>query len=159
MEKLELQQKKIGSSGELKKYVIVSVGDYFFAIDAIITQDILKSQQIKSIPLSPEEVMGVFNLRGKIVTVIDLSYKIGLKKTPVENNHKNVVIDHNGSLYSLLVDEIIEVIDISSDDITESPYDSFAEAFENISFGVCTLKDRLIIILDICFIMANGRKK
>lgn len=146
------------SLGSFKKYLIISIDDHYFAIDAKITKDILKIHKFKPIPLSPNEIIGVFNLRGKIVTVVDLRYKIGLGETSVKSSYKNVVIEHDNVLYSFLADEVIEVIDVFDNEIVDSPYNSFIKNFNNMNFGVFSSKDRLIIILDIDVIMESHIK-
>src|SRR4051812_21507078 len=92
-------------------YVTMGIDRQMFGIEVKHVRDVLRHQKVTPIPLSPPEVAGSLNLRGRIVTVIDLRRHLDLP--PKENYGRAgctfVVIDYKGELYSLMVDSVGEV--------------------------------------------------
>src|SRR5574337_165046 len=84
-------------------YVTLMVADQLFGVPIHSVQDVLGPQRINRIPLAPQEVAGSLNLRGRIVTAIDLRKRMGLPERPKDQRGMSVVVDHNGELYSLIM--------------------------------------------------------
>src|SRR5499427_9289807 len=98
------------ASEELHELVSVTVADQLFGIPVLQVQDVLGPQRITRIPLAPPEVAGSLNLRGRIVTAIDVRLCLGLDKRPAEMRGMSVVVEHGGEFYSLIVDNVGEVL-------------------------------------------------
>jgi purine-binding chemotaxis protein CheW len=111
-------------------------------------QDVLPPMQITPIPLSPAEVKGSLNLRGRIVTAINLRAKLGIDEPEEElAKYRSVVIDVDGNLYSLIIDSVSEVIDIEDSQIDRLP-ENISTKWKDVSTGVYPMESELMIFLD-----------
>ena len=86
------------------------VGDALYGMDILRVQEINRLMDFTKVPQSPEYVMGIMNLRGQIVTVIDLSKKLGLSKTELKDESRNIIVNDQGEYIGLLVDRISDVV-------------------------------------------------
>ena len=89
------------------------VGDLFFGVDVLSIQEVLRPQQITRVPLAPGIIRGLINLRGQILTAIDLRERLGLPAAPAEMTGMNVVVQLPDGAVSLLVDQVGEVLNLS----------------------------------------------
>jgi purine-binding chemotaxis protein CheW len=105
-----------------KDYVTVYINDQLFGIPVLQVQDIVRTHSITPIPLAPPEIAGSLNLRGRIVTAIDVRQRLGLP-SDVKQRKKlmNIVIETKGELYSLLVDKLGEVLSLPDDKYEKNP--------------------------------------
>src|SRR5580692_5065661 len=97
------------------------VGKGYFGIPVEQVQEVVRPQPITPVPLAPHAVRGLINLRGQILTAIDLRYRLGLGEPPDDTKLMNVVVRTSDSLVSFLVDEIGEVLDIEEDTFEATP--------------------------------------
>src|SRR3954452_22637306 len=93
--------------------VTMSLGSYAFGIAVKHVHDILGPQQVAAVPLTCEAVLGSINLRGRIVTVLDLAVVLGLRRVNSADRALNVVIADDKELYALMVDDVGEVMTLS----------------------------------------------
>ncbi len=129
-------------------YVTLMVADQLFGVPISAVQDVLGPQRINSIPLAPSEVAGSLNLRGRIVTAIDLRKRLGIAPRPADQPGMSVVVDHNGELYSLLMDQAGEVMSLPASDF--EPYPSTLDPlWQEVTSGIYQLDGRLLVILEI----------
>lgn len=135
-------------------YVTVMLGKQLIGIPVLKVQDVLGVQRIARIPLAPSEVAGTLNLRGRIVTAIDLRTRLGMKEKQGDEA-VNVVVLHRDELYSLLVDEVCEVMSITADQYEKNPA-NLQRQLKEVSSGVYRLKDKLMIVLDVEKVLAFG---
>ena len=100
---------------DLEDFVTFTIGKQLFGIPVLRVQDILTPDQIAPIPLAPREVRGSINLRGRIVTVIDVRVRLSLPPREDASDGKNmgVTVEQDNDLYTLLVDQIGDVIGLS----------------------------------------------
>jgi purine-binding chemotaxis protein CheW len=122
--------------------------DELFGIDALHVQEILNYQEITSVPLAPEYVKGLINLRGQIVTVIDLRRRLGFEQLEDESAGMNLIVNSNEGLMSLLVDQIGNVRDVNRNQAKPPPGTIRGIAVHYIQ-AVCQLQDDLLIVLDL----------
>jgi purine-binding chemotaxis protein CheW len=94
-------------------FVTMMISDQLFGIPVLQVQDVLGNQRITRIPLAPPEVAGSLNLRGRIVTAIDVRLRLGLPARPKDKPGMSIVVDLRGELYSLMVDGVGEVLSLS----------------------------------------------
>jgi len=122
-------------------------GNYCISIDQV--KEIRIIDTITKIPKSKPYVKGLMNLRGKIIPVIDVNSKLGLGETIISANSKQriLVTDVNNTLTGLLVDEVNDVIKISSKDIDDVPSNMFAD--NDFFKGIVKINENIIMILDI----------
>ncbi len=135
-------------------YVTVRVAGQLLGMSVEYIEDVLNPIPVTPIPLSPPEVAGALNLRGRVVTAIDLRRKLGL--TPLENPsaHMSAVANWQGHLYSFLIDEVGDVMQLSSNQIEKSPPHLDAH-WRNIASGVYKLDKELMIIVNVPTLLHN----
>jgi purine-binding chemotaxis protein CheW len=119
-----------------------------FGVEVSAMREVLKAQPLTRVPLAPRQVRGLINLRGQIVTAIDLRERLGFPPSTGERASMNVIVEGEDGLISLLVDEIGDVVVVSGDDV-ESPPDTVGEGVRRLIRCVYKLQDRLLLLLDI----------
>ena len=135
---------------ELEDFVTFTIGNQLFGIPVLRVQDILTPDQIAPIPLAPKEVRGSINLRGRIVTVIDVRVRLSLPRRENAGNGKNmgVTVEQDNDLYTLLVDQIGDVIGLSPTLYEKNP-GTLDPKWRDFSNGVYRLEKQLLVVLDI----------
>ena len=118
-----------------------------FGVEVEKVQEVIRYQEMTRIPLSPEVIGGLINLRGQIVTAVDLRRQLELPARAGGELPMNVVIRRDDGPISLLVDEIGDVVEIQ-DDIYEHPPETLKGVGRELVQGVYKLKERLLLILD-----------
>lgn len=131
------------------KYVKMRLCGQLFGMRVDDIEDILSPQEITPIPLSPPDVMGSLNLRGRVVTAIDMKVHLDINSDKEQSDsYRSIVLEYAGSLYSLIVDDVSEVIDLEDGDITKCP-GNLSEKWKEFSIGVHSLKEEIMVILDV----------
>ncbi len=133
-------------------FVTMRLDEQRFGIVVGSVRDVLRDQRIALIPRAQAKVAGSINLRGRIVTVVNLRQRLGLS-TEYGERPMFVVVEHKGNLYSLLVDTVSEVLTVPASDIEKSP-PNLAPNWQEVSSGICRLKDDLLLIIDIDALLA-----
>ncbi len=123
------------------------VADLFFGVDVLNVQEVLRFQQMTAVPLAPRVIEGLINLRGQIVTAIDMRRRLGLPPRAGDKSPMNMVVRTSDGAVSLLVDEIGDVLDMDAETY-ERPPENLDPAAREIIRGVYKLKDRLLLVLD-----------
>jgi purine-binding chemotaxis protein CheW len=123
------------------------VGNLFFGVDVLRVQEVLRAQQMTRVPLAPAVIEGLINLRGQIVTAIDMRRRLGLPPRAPGETPMNMVVRTEDGAVSLLVDEIGDVLDVEAAAYERPPQNLDPEVRELIR-GVYKLKDRLLLVLD-----------
>lgn len=111
-------------------------------------RDVLRPQAITRIPLAPPEIAGSLNLRGRIVTAIDLRARLGLPGAAAASGLMSVVVELDGELYSLLVDEVGDVVQLPAGAVLPNP-PTLDPLWHRVSAGVWRDEGRLIVLLDV----------
>jgi len=130
-----------------KQFCTFFVNGLFFGVEVLKVQEVIRYQGMTRVPLAPDTIQGLINLRGQIVTAIDLRRRLELAPREKEQLPMNVVVRSNDGAVSLLVDEIGDVVEIS-DDIYERPPETLKGVARELVQGVYKLKERLLLILD-----------
>ncbi len=130
------------------EFVTIYIGELMFGIPVLKVQDVIGVQQISIVPLSKREIAGLLNLRGRIVTAINTDQRIGFFNNTDLETKTNVVVEHNGDLYSLLVDGVGDVLDLPDAHFEQNPANLEAQ-LKDVSAGVYRLESKLMMILDI----------
>lgn len=144
---------------EEQVFVTVYVEKQLFGIPVERVQDILIPEKIARIPLAPPEVAGSINLRGRIVTVIDVRTRLGLRKKPISTKDEKagkggkgnvmcVTVEQGAELYSLMVDSVGNVLNLAVKSIEPNP-STLDPRWRGISAGVVRLEGELLIVLDV----------
>jgi len=119
----------------------------FFGVEVQTVQEVIRYQEMTRVPLAPPVISGLINLRGQIVTAIDLRRRVGLCDRPPSQQPMNVVVRTGDGVISLLVDEIGDVVEVEPD-LFERPPETLQGAARDLIRGACKLKDRLLLVLD-----------
>jgi purine-binding chemotaxis protein CheW len=139
-----------------RQYSTFRVGDMFMGIELNRVQELLRHQEMTSVPLAAREIEGLINLRGQIVTALDVRRILGLP--PVANDEAlpmNIVIYSEGGPVSLLVDEICDVLDVPLEAATPIPENIPPEQRELLD-GVYQLENGLLLVLRTERVLATG---
>jgi len=129
-------------------YCTFQLDGLFFGVEVLRVQEVIRYQRMTTVPLAPSVVRGLINLRGQVVTAIDLRRRLGLTERPDDQLPMNVVVRTDDGPVSLLVDEIGDVLDLD-DEIFETPPDTLDEATRELVTGVYKLEGRLLLVLDV----------
>ena len=138
-------------------FVTMTTAGQVFGVPVLQVQDVLGAQRITRVPLAPPEVAGSLNLRGRIVTSIDVRTRLGLSPRPSNMPGMNVVVDLDGELYSLIVDKVGEVMSLSEVDYERNPT-TLEARWREVSDGIYRLRDGLLIVLDIARLIPQPRE-
>ncbi len=145
-------------AGLAGKYLTFLLEDESYGIEILKVQEIIGMQTITRIPRTPEYVKGVINLRGKVIPVIDLRLRFGIEAAEVSRKTCIIVVQVSKSDASvtmgIVVDEVSEVLEISSNEIEPAP--SFGTRVEtSFILGMAKTEDSVKILLDIDRIMSE----
>jgi purine-binding chemotaxis protein CheW len=133
--------------GKEKQFATFYLGDLWFGIEVERIQEVLRCQHITPVPLAPPAVLGLINLRGQIITAIDLRCRLGLSGSSSSLLSSNIVVRCNEDITSFLVDELGEVVEVGEDTF-ETPPEMLDPISRVLIPGVHKLKDRLMHVLD-----------
>ncbi len=139
-----------------QEFVTFTIADQLFGIPVLKVQDVLSSYQITRIPLAPPEVMGSLNLRGRVVTAIDMRARLGLPARDDDGESMSIVAEHDGELYSLVVDGVGEVLALSAKTFDRNP-PTLGAKFRAVSDGIYRLDGQLLVVLDVNRLLDYGR--
>ena len=143
---------------EDEKVLAVYLGADIFGIPIAQIQGVLETLPLTFVPLAPAAVKGVMNLRGRIVTAIDLRTRLSQLDHGAPGAmqaNMSVVIEENGDLYSLLVDRVGDVVTIPAVNIDEPPV-TMSAAWRAVTAGVFRLQDKIMVILMPSALLAPG---
>ncbi|HZR55365.1 MAG TPA: chemotaxis protein CheW [Terriglobales bacterium] len=131
------------------------VGPETYGVPITSLHEIVRVPEITAVPDAPEYMEGVINLRGKIVSVIDLRKRLGETKAVNGRRNRILVVEHKGRLSGLIVDSASEVIKIPAADVEPSPTE-FHEGSLNCVTGLGKYKGRLIVLLEMSKLLDAG---
>lgn len=129
-------------------FVTFRLADQWLGIPVILIQEVIAGERISPIPLSPDEVRGFLNLRGQIVTAIDLRSVLALPARDEDASFMNVVVRDDDELYSLLVDEVGDVVQATAADVEAAPR-TLDPVWKQCCTGVIRLERGLLVVLDV----------
>jgi purine-binding chemotaxis protein CheW len=142
------------------EYVTLYLGDQMFGLPIDQVHDVFIASQIACVPLAPREIVGLLNLRGRVVTALSLRARLGMReldKAPVSGGEAGdepaardmaIGIEHHGEAYALMVDRIGEVMRLKSETFESNPI-HLDPAWIGLSTGVHRLDGQLLVILDV----------
>lgn len=129
------------------QYCTFSLDGLFFGVEVQKVQEVIRYQEMTRVPLASRVISGLINLRGQIVTAIDLRRRLGLAERPADKLPMNVVVRSDDGAVSLLVDEIGDVQEVQ-DSLFERPPETLQGEARNLIRGTYKLNDRLLLVLD-----------
>jgi purine-binding chemotaxis protein CheW len=132
----------------LLEYVTVSIDEHLFGLPISTVQDVFVPDRLTQVPLSQPEIAGVLNLRGRIVTAIDMRRRLGLPPRRDEVAMIAVGIELRGESYGLLVDAVGEVMKLAKDACEAKPINLDAR-LADVTAGIYRLDGQLLVVLDV----------
>lgn len=147
-------------SEQSKDYLTIIIAGQMFGVPVLQVQDVLGTQKVTRIPLAPPEVAGSLNLRGRIVTAIDVRKRLGLEAAasdaaPAKN--MSVVVEHENELYSLVIDRVGDVLTLYDKDFEHNP-PTLDPLWRGVSQGIYRLDKQLLVILDVARLIDSIRR-
>ncbi len=136
-------------SGDTSQLCGFKIMDGQYAIPVLEVQEVVKPQKVTPVPLGPDYVDGLINLRGQIVTAINLRVMFGLpRNSEQEDDYMNIIVRWGDGLYALVVDEIMDVMDVENTTFEDTP-DMIDEKIKKYIRGVFKLEDNLLTLLSL----------
>jgi len=130
-----------------RQYCTFWVDGLHFGLSVEHVQEVLRYQQLTAVPCAPDAVLGLINLRGQIVTALDLRCRLGLPPRPAGELPMNVIVRSRGEVVSLLVDDIGDVMD--ADELTLQPTPAnLPVTVQDVVSGVLPLTDSILLVVD-----------
>jgi purine-binding chemotaxis protein CheW len=135
-------------SAREEQFCTFRLGDLLFGVEVLCVQEVLLKQQMTRLPLVSSVVSGLINLRGQIVTAIDLRQRLGMAPLEAGRDAMNVVVRTNDEAFSLVVDEIGDVLDVDPE-LFEAPPETLTGVARELILGAYKLDGQLLLVLDV----------
>ncbi|MDF1642831.1 MAG: chemotaxis protein CheW [Pseudomonadales bacterium] len=137
-----------GDNDPVLQWVTFKLDGETYGINVMQVQEVLRHTEIAPVPGAPEYVMGIINLRGNVVTVIDTRHRFGLSSAEVSENTRIVIIEADQHVVGIMVDAVAEVVYLNQSEVDTAPNVGNDETSKFIQ-GVCNKNDELLILIDL----------
>jgi purine-binding chemotaxis protein CheW len=137
-----------GAGEQFTEYVTVMIGDQLFGLPISRVQDVFVPERLTRVPLAAPEVAGILNLRGRVVTAIDMRSRLDLGRRQDSQPLMAIGIESRAESYGLLVDSVGEVMKLSNDDCEPKPA-NLDPRLARVAAGVYRLESQLMVVLDV----------
>jgi len=138
----------VDANDEVLQWVTFQLEQETYGINVMQVQEVLRYSEIAPVPGAPSYVLGIINLRGNVVTVIDTRLRFGLQTTEVTDNSRIVIIESEQQVIGILVDSVAEVVYLKTSEIDSAPNVGTDESARFIQ-GVSNRDDELLILVDL----------
>ncbi|MEK6734029.1 MAG: chemotaxis protein CheW [Pseudomonadota bacterium] len=144
--------KETSKTEQIHQYITMRIGHQLFGVSVNHVVDVQRYQKITPIPLTRREILGSLNLRGRIVTNLDIRVLLEIDdKIDIEKS-MSIVVEHGDELYSLVVDKVGDVVSVKSQELVKNP-DNLSKLWQEVSLGIFPMQEELVVILDLDKIM------
>jgi purine-binding chemotaxis protein CheW len=133
---------------ETQELLTVYLGEQIFGIPILQVHDVLGEQPMTRVPLAPKAVAGSLNLRGRIVTAIQVRERLGLDVAPAGTKRMSVVVEHDGESFSLMFDRVGDVMNLPIHQYEANP-STLDPHFREVADGIYRLDQELLVVLDV----------
>jgi len=140
-------QQNQAQDDQVLQYVTFRLADETYGIDVMQIQEVLRYTEIAPVPGAPDYVLGIINLRGNVVTVIDTRRRFGLMDAEITDASRIVVMESSSQVMGILVDSVAEVVYLKASEIETAPNVGNEESAKFIQ-GVCNKNGELIILVE-----------
>ena len=144
----EVKVRKEKSNDEVLQWVTFQLEEETYGINVMQVREVLRYTEIAPVPGAPDYVLGIINLRGNVVTVIDTRSRFGLMQGEITDNTRIIVIESERQVIGLLVDSVAEVVYLRSSEIDSTPSVGTDESSKFIQ-GVSNRDGKLLILVDL----------
>ena len=141
----------------LKEYVTAVIGGQLFGLPILRVQDVFIPERLTRVPLAPPEIAGALNLRGRIVTLIDMRDRLGLDKRQDNGPAMAIGVESRGESYGLLIDSVGEVLKLDDDTREANPI-NLDPRLARVSAGIHRLEGQLLMVVDVERVLDIGAK-
>jgi len=148
----KLEGEEIHDDGESCDYITVTIGSQLFGLPIEGVHDVFRLTGMTPVPMSRQEIAGVLNMRGRIVTAIDMRQRLDLGERSDDDSPMAVGIEHRGESYGLVIDEVGDVLRLPMANIEPNPV-NLDPRWARVSAGVQRLEGNLLVILDVARIL------
>lgn len=149
----QVTNKDMGTDQSSQEYITVMIADQLFGLPILEVQDVFMPEAVTEVPLASKDVAGVLNLRGRIVTAIDMRKRLGLPAFSEDKPRMAVGIESNGESYGLIIDTVGEVHRLSEDTFEANPA-NLDPRWAAVSAGVHRLEGSLMVVIDVERVLA-----
>ncbi|WP_137045833.1 chemotaxis protein CheW [Pseudolabrys sp. FHR47] len=135
-----------GTEQTINDYVTAMVGGELFGLPIGRVQDVFVPERLTRVPLAPPEIAGILNLRGRIVTLVDLCRRLGLERR--SESAMAIGVELKGESYGLMIDQVGEVMSLDAADFERNPV-NLDPKLAAVSSGIYRLEHHLLLVLDV----------
>lgn len=144
-----------GDDDRLAEYVTATIGGQLFGLPIRRVQDVFLPERVTRVPLAPPEIAGVLNLRGRIVTLIDMRQRLGLPPRTDDAPSMALGVELRGEFYGLLIDNVGEVLKVADEAPEPNPV-NLDGRLARVSAGIHRLEGQLMIVVEIDRVLDIG---
>ncbi|CDT08421.1 chemotaxis protein CheW [Vibrio sp. 10N.222.51.C8] len=144
----EVEVRKEQTNDEVLQWVTFQLEEETYGINVMQVREVLRYSEIAPVPGAPDYVLGIINLRGNVVTVIDTRSRFGLMQGEITDNTRIIVIESERQVIGILVDSVAEVVYLRSSEIDTTPSVGTDESAKFIQ-GVSNRDGKLLILVDL----------
>jgi purine-binding chemotaxis protein CheW len=143
-----------GSEDPILQWVTFKLDNETYGINVMRVQEVLRYTEIAPVPGAPSYVLGIINLRGNVVTVIDTRQRFGLNNGEISDNTRIVIIEADKQVVGIMVDSVAEVVYLRQSEIETAPNVGNEESAKFIQ-GVCNKNNELLILVELDKMMSE----
>jgi purine-binding chemotaxis protein CheW len=147
--------KSKSSDDPILQWVTFKLAGETYGINVMQVQEVLRYSEIAPVPGAPSYVLGIINLRGNVVTVIDTRHRFGLESGEISDNTRIVIIEADNHVVGILVDSVAEVVYLRQSEIETAPNVGNDESAKFIQ-GVCHKNNELLILIELNKLLSDG---
>lgn len=136
------------------QYVTFRLAEETYGINVMMVQEVLRYSEIAPVPGAPDYVLGIINLRGNVVTVIDTRLRFGLPPSEVSDSTRIMIIEADQQVVGIMVDSVAEVVYLKQSEIETAPNVGNEESAKFIQ-GVCNKNNELLILVELNKLMSE----
>jgi purine-binding chemotaxis protein CheW len=141
--------------GNMQEYVTATIAGQLFGLPIRRVQDVFIPEGLTRVPLAPPEIAGVLNLRGRIVTLIDMRCRLGLERRADDAPFMAIGVESRGESYGLLIDNVGEVLKLDDAGFESNPINLDA-GLARVSAGIHRLEGQLLVVVDVDRVLDIG---
>jgi len=142
----------------IMQWVTFRLGDEKYGINVMLVQEVLRITEIAPVPGAPPYVLGIINLRGNVVTVIDTRNRFGLMSKETDDSSRIVIIETDDHIIGILVDSVAEVVELRGSEIETAPNVGNDESSRYIQ-GVTSINNELLILVELNKFLSDEEKE
>lgn len=146
------------ASSARQEFVTMRIGPQLFGISVLAVRDVMRYQHIAPVPLAPPMIAGSLNLRGRIVTALDMRCRLAMEPYSQMDTVMKVVVEVRHELYALMVDAVGDVLSLTMDRFEKVPANMEA-VWRSMSAGIFKLEGELLVILDVANVVPPAGKE